>query len=72
MGFELHELPSFRPKTENGRLTEGDLFTLEPGLYEPGEGSAGFGVRLEDLCFLGAEGLEILTPLPYALDPREW
>ena len=30
------------------------------------------GVRLEDLCHLGPEGLEVLTPLPYALDPRAW
>ena len=51
-------------------IREGDVFTLEPGLYEAAAG--GFGVRLEDLVYLGPEGLENLTPLPYGLDPRAW
>ncbi len=71
VGFELHELPSFRRDAgEAGVLEAGDLFTLEPGIYEP---EAGFGVRLEDLCALGPDGgLEVLTPLPVDLDPRAW
>ena len=70
VGFELHELPSFRKNTgAEGVLREGDVFTLEPGLYDP---EAGYGLRLEDLVWLGPEGPENLTPLPYALDPREW
>ena len=52
-----------------GRLEEGDLFTLEPGLYDPSEG---YGVRLENLYALTADGLENLTPLPLDLDPRAW
>jgi Xaa-Pro aminopeptidase len=50
-------------------LRQGDVFTLEPGLYDP---AAGWGVRLEDLVYLGSGGLEDLTPLPYDLDPRAW
>jgi Xaa-Pro aminopeptidase len=70
VGFELHELPLFRKAAgAEGVLAAGDVFTLEPGLYDP---AAGFGVRLEDLVHLGPGGLETLTPLPYALDPREW
>lgn len=71
VGFELHEAPSFRPKApaEESVLAAGDVFTLEPGLYDP---EAGYGVRLEDLVALGPEGLENLTPLPYDLDPRAW
>jgi Xaa-Pro aminopeptidase len=71
VGYELHELPSFRRAAEEGegRLQEGDLFTLEPGLYDP---TAGWGVRLEDLCWLGPSGPENLTPAPYPLDPRAW
>jgi Xaa-Pro aminopeptidase len=70
VGHELHEYPSFRPESaEDGVLRRGDLFTLEPGLYEP---AAGWGVRLEDLCRMGAAAPELLTPLPYALDPRAW
>lgn len=68
VGYELHELPSFRrgAGAREGRLEVGDLLTLEPGLYDP---AAGWGVRLEDLVCLGLEGPENLTPLPYDLDP---
>jgi len=70
IGYELHELPIFRKVAgAEGVLAEGDVFTLEPGLYDP---AAGWGVRLEDLCYLGPDGLEVLTPLPYDLDPRRW
>ncbi|MCP4203370.1 MAG: aminopeptidase P family protein [bacterium] len=70
VGYELHELPSFRKSVgSTGTLEVGDVFTLEPGLYEP---DRGFGVRLEDLLVMGADGPEKLTPLPYDLDPRAW
>ena len=70
VGYELHELPVFRKVAgAEGVLAAGDVFTLEPGLYDP---DAGWGVRLEDLCWLGPGGLEVLTPLPYDLDPRCW
>ncbi len=72
VGYELHELPSFRDAgaPEDGLIEAGDVVTLEPGLYEPAAG--GFGVRLEDLAVVTASGLENLTPLPYELDPRAW
>lgn len=71
VGFDLHEQPIFRKAAgAEGVLRQGDVFTLEPGLYEPAAG--GYGVRLEDLVYLGPEGLENLTPLPYELDPRAW
>jgi len=70
VGFDLHEQPIFRKVSgAEGVLREGDVFTLEPGLYDPAES---YGVRLEDLVYLGPAGLENLTPLPYALDPRAW
>jgi Xaa-Pro aminopeptidase len=70
VGHELHEYPSFRKHAgREGVLARGDLFTLEPGLYDP---EAGWGVRLEDLVALGDHGPENLTPLPYDLDPRVW
>ncbi len=72
VGFEVHELPHFRRvagRDGDGTIERGDVFTLEPGLYDP---EAGWAVRLEDLCHLGARGLENLTPLPYDLDPRAW
>ncbi len=76
VGYELHEPPTFRdperfeqPFPEAARLEPGDVITLEPGLYDP---DRGWGVRLEDLFLVSAEGLETLTPLPYALDPSAW
>lgn len=70
VGFDLHEQPIFKKVSgAEGVLREGDVFTLEPGLYDP---AAGWGVRLEDLVYLGPDGLESLTPLPYDLDPRAW
>jgi Xaa-Pro aminopeptidase len=71
VGFEVHELPHFRAASRggDGTIERGDVFTLEPGLYDP---DGGWAVRLEDLGHLGARGLENLTPLPYDLDPRVW
>lgn len=70
VGFDLHEFPSFKKATgAEGVLREGDVFTLEPGLYDPAEG---WGVRIEDLVHLTPDGLESLTPLPYEMDPRAW
>ncbi|HEX4499533.1 MAG TPA: M24 family metallopeptidase [Thermoanaerobaculia bacterium] len=75
VGFDLHEFPTFKKASgAEGVLRVGDVFTIEPGLYEPapGEGQAGWGVRIEDLVHLGPDGLESLTPLPYDPDPQAW
>ncbi|HEV7504338.1 MAG TPA: Xaa-Pro peptidase family protein [Thermoanaerobaculia bacterium] len=70
VGFDLHESPTFKKASgAEGVLREGDVFTLEPGLYDP---EARWAVRLEDLHHLTEDGLEVLTPLPYDLDPRAW
>jgi Xaa-Pro aminopeptidase len=70
VGFELHEYPSFRKTAgAEGVIEEGDVLTLEPGLYDE---AAGYGVRLEDLVALTPDGIENLTPWPYDLDPRAW
>ena len=70
VGYELHEDPHFLDLPgDAGCLQVNDVFTLEPGLYDPQEG---YAVRLEDLLILGADGAEILTGLPYDLDPRAW
>jgi Xaa-Pro aminopeptidase len=72
VGFDLHEQPIFKKISgAEGVLRQGDVFTLEPGLYDPTPGT-GYGVRLEDLVWLGPDGPESLTPLPYDLDPRAW
>jgi len=70
VGYELHELPSFR-KTGPGtdEFVSGDVVTIEPGLYDP---DAGWGVRLEDLAVVTTDGMTNFTPLPYDLDPLSW
>jgi Xaa-Pro aminopeptidase len=74
VGFDIHEQPIFKKVSgAEGVLREGDVFTLEPGLYDPTPPpGTGYGVRLEDLVWLGPSGPESLTPLPYDLDPRAW
>ncbi len=56
VGLEIHELPAI-----NGRgrepLAEGMTFTIEPGLYFPGQG----GVRIEDSVVLTAAGARPLN-----------
>jgi Xaa-Pro aminopeptidase len=70
VGFDLHEFPTFKKASgAEGVLREGNVFTIEPGLYDA---EAGWGVRIEDLVHLGPDGLENLTPLPYAPDPQGW
>jgi Xaa-Pro aminopeptidase len=68
VGFELHELPSFRSCDEEGLLAPDDVLTLEPGLYNPAER---WGIRVENLYRVGPT-LENLTAIPESLDPREW
>jgi Xaa-Pro aminopeptidase len=70
VGFDLHEFPTFKKDSgAEGVLREGDVFTIEPGLYDV---EAGWGVRIEDLVHLGPDGLENLTPLPYEMDPQAY
>lgn len=72
VGFELHELPTFKQAVgSGGDLALGDVITLEPGLYDP-DAETGFGVRLEDLCCVESEGVRNLTPLPEEMNPRAW
>ncbi len=56
VGIAIHEAPaiSFRSRS---RLKSGMVFTVEPGIYLPGEG----GVRLENMGMLTEQGLQIIT-----------
>lgn len=59
MGLEGHEPPYIAQAAETV-LSEGMVFSIEPGIYLPGK----FGVRLEEIVILHADGPEILSKLP--------
>jgi Xaa-Pro aminopeptidase len=63
VGLEVHELPRIARGRE-GRIREGMVFTIEPGIYVPGLG----GVRIEDMVAVGRRGAELLTSLPRGLE----
>ncbi len=61
VGLDVHELPRL---TQGGKpLEEGNVVTVEPGLYDPSVG----GVRVEDLVVVTADGCENLTTFPKEL-----
>jgi Xaa-Pro aminopeptidase len=59
LGIEVHE-PPYLTSTSQSVLDEGMVFSIEPGIYLPGR----FGLRLEDIVILRADGPEILSSLP--------
>ncbi len=59
LGLEIHEPPRVGPVSTE--LTDGQVVTVEPGLYYPGLG----GCRMEDVVRVQAEGVEMLSRHPY-------
>lgn len=62
LGLEVHEDP-YIMRGNHAKLADGMVFTVEPGLYRPGE----CGVRIEDDVLITAEGAESLTVFPREL-----
>lgn len=62
VGLEIHEAPRLG-KTSDDVLVEGDVVTVEPGVYLPGR----FGVRIEDLVVVTGDGHRNLSSSPKAL-----
>jgi Xaa-Pro aminopeptidase len=58
IGLETHEPPSL--KTSDAPLRAGMVFSVEPGLYLPGE----IGIRIEDIVVLEERGPRLLTASP--------
>lgn len=62
IGLNIHEAPMFGASS-TGTLGNAIPFTVEPGIYLPDRG----GVRIEDTCVLGEDGLDVLTDFPREL-----
>lgn len=62
IGLAVHEPPFLVPRTETP-LEEGMIFTIEPGIYQPGTG----GIRLEDDVVVRSDRPELLSSLPLEL-----
>ena len=59
VGLEIHE----SPRVASGQkqiLQPGMVITIEPGVYFPGQ----WGIRIEDMVAVTAQGCEVLTPTP--------
>ena len=62
VGLEVHEGPRVSPRSDD-TLAEGEVVTIEPGVYLPGE----LGVRIEDLVVIREGGCENLSGIPKEL-----
>jgi Xaa-Pro aminopeptidase len=63
VGLEVHEAPRLSRSAPDEPLVAGNVVTVEPGVYLPGE----LGVRIEDLLVVRARGREVITGLPKEL-----
>jgi len=63
VGMEVHEAPRLSRTASEDPLVAGNVVSVEPGVYLPGE----LGVRIEDLVVVGDVGQDVLTSLPKAL-----
>jgi len=59
VGLAIHEAPRAGMTSED-TLAVNQILTVEPGIYLPGQ----FGVRIEDMVVLTAEGCRVLTECP--------
>jgi Xaa-Pro aminopeptidase len=56
LGLEIHEVPFIKAQSK-GQLEDGQVVTIEPGVYIPGK----LGVRIEDDILVTKSGCRILT-----------
>ena len=59
LGLEIHEEPNIK-QNDNFILTNGNIYTIEPGIYLPKLG----GIRIEDDVLIESSGSRSLTTIP--------
>jgi Xaa-Pro aminopeptidase len=62
IGLEVHEHP-YLVEGNEAPLEDGMSFSIEPGIYEPGQ----FGMRIEDIVVCTADGIDELNRSPRGL-----
>ena len=62
LGIQIHEAPNCNPSGKTP-LPVGAICSAEPGIYLPGE----FGVRIEDVVIVTADGCKNITKSPKEL-----
>jgi Xaa-Pro aminopeptidase len=67
VGLQVHE-PPYLKHSATDPLREGDVVTVEPGLYLLGFG----GVRIEDTGMVTTHGFQNFTTLTRSLDPQDY
>ena len=60
VGLAVHEGPRLSRRGGDAALEAGNVVTVEPGIYVPGQ----LGVRIEDLVAVTADGYDVLSTLP--------
>ncbi len=63
IGLNIHENPTLATRSQ-GVLEPGNIVTIEPGIYLPGQG----GVRIEDDVQVTDQGGKVLSDLPKSLE----
>jgi Xaa-Pro aminopeptidase len=63
VGLAVHESPRLSRRGGDATLEAGNVVTVEPGVYVPGQ----LGVRIEDLVVVTRDGHDVLSTLPKGL-----
>jgi Xaa-Pro aminopeptidase len=63
VGLAVHEAPRLSRRGGDAALEAGNVVTVEPGVYVPGD----LGVRIEDLVVVTRDGHDVLSSLPKTL-----